>query len=150
MTNSKFQDELRKAAERHCFLARKYTLCCTDPCTCNEELKESWQNITSLISRATDLDGEKVIYKHQCGHCQRFSPLPFMVHIESYEMNTRIFKTPRGVVLGEQFCDKCKWKNEAAIGFKTDHGLIYWCHYCTKIEELQEQIEALKRERDAE
>lgn len=81
---SKFQNELR-AAITECYRMK--------PIHNNESVKlwkeqheDARQKLEALIERCVDkdsvIDGEKVIYKHKCGHCLRFSPLPFGVHIE--------------------------------------------------------------------
>lgn len=97
MTNSKFQTELMAAivAYKDDFMEYHYQMNRYEEIdhplfkekrdAAEKAVIEKQLTLESLISRCADLDGEKMIYKHQCGHCQRFSPLPFEVHVESFE-----------------------------------------------------------------
>lgn len=44
-----------------------------------EDKENAWLKLSKLLARAYDKEHDKTIYKHQCGHCKRFSPLPFLI-----------------------------------------------------------------------
>jgi hypothetical protein len=87
MMTSKFQDELRAAIN-------DYVQACSwvdawdedqdfDPDeTCEKRVEakdKTHERLEKLIERCYDKKEDETIYKHQCGHCTRFSPLPFLV-----------------------------------------------------------------------
>ncbi len=43
------------------------------------ERETLWAEIERLRAEVERLTADPMIYKHQCGHCSRFSPLPFLI-----------------------------------------------------------------------
>lgn len=41
-------------------------------------LANSSESLSTIMSMQAEMVPD-MIYKHQCGHCQRFSPLPFLI-----------------------------------------------------------------------
>jgi hypothetical protein len=41
-------------------------------------LANSSESLSTIMSMQAEMEPD-MIYKHQCGHCQRFSPLPFLI-----------------------------------------------------------------------
>jgi predicted secreted protein len=45
----------------------------------NLHIAEADDKFRALVEKAINKEADMTIYKHQCGHCHRFSPLPFLI-----------------------------------------------------------------------